>query len=133
VDVSVLRRQDNLHARLGPAQRGFPNDFPYHPNWKGGLTHPAVIARSAVIDHIEPGSLEGDWLDEENLVAACWPCNVRKGDLTLEQLGWELAPPTTVPWDGLTTRYFDLWVAAGRPEAGGHRRWLRAFEQASAF
>lgn len=25
-----------------------PDEFPYHPNWKAGETHPAVASRSAV-------------------------------------------------------------------------------------
>ena len=68
----------------------FPEHFPYHRNWKAGQIHPAVITRSAVIDHVMPGSLGGEWLAEGNLVTTRWPCNVRKGDLTLEQLGWRL-------------------------------------------
>ncbi|WP_022873615.1 HNH endonuclease [Nesterenkonia alba] len=52
---------------------------------------------AATVDHVIPRSRGGDssW---ENLVACCGPCNVRKGDKTLEQLGWSLrltpkAPP----------------------------------------
>ncbi|NLS09945.1 HNH endonuclease [Nesterenkonia sp. MY13] len=52
---------------------------------------------AATVDHVIPKARGGDssW---ENLVACCGPCNVRKGDKTLEQLGWELlvtpkAPP----------------------------------------
>ncbi|MCT1607637.1 HNH endonuclease [Nesterenkonia massiliensis] len=44
---------------------------------------------AATVDHVVPRSRGGDssW---ENLVACCSPCNVRKGDKTLEQLGWRL-------------------------------------------
>lgn len=44
---------------------------------------------AATVDHVIPKSRSGDssW---ENLVACCGPCNVRKGDKTLEQLGWAL-------------------------------------------
>jgi len=34
--------------------RLFPEEFPYHPNWKAGLTHPAFAARSATLDHVVP-------------------------------------------------------------------------------
>ncbi|WP_150462034.1 HNH endonuclease [Nesterenkonia ebinurensis] len=53
--------------------------------------------QAATVDHVIPKSRGGDssW---GNLVACCGPCNVRKGDKTLEQLGWKLlitpkAPP----------------------------------------
>lgn len=105
----------------------YPETFPYHPNWKGGLTHPAVITRSPVIDHVDPVALGGSSTANDNLVTVCWPCNRSKADLTLEQLGWP--PPRPVPdtdWDGLCSLYRPLWEAAERPEAGGHRRWLAA-------
>lgn len=73
-----------------------------------------MISRSAVVDHVDPGAWGGEWLSETNLVTACWPCNARKGDLTLGQLGWSTNPP--VPpgeWDGLVGMYPALWAAAG--------------------
>lgn len=70
----------------------YPEVFPFHRHWKGGRTHPAIISRSPVIDHVVPGSQGGDWGAKENLVTACWPCNAVKGDLSLEQLGWTLRP-----------------------------------------
>jgi hypothetical protein len=104
----------------------FPEHFPYNSNWKGGLTHPAVVACSQVIDHVEPGSHGGAWADESNMVIACWPCNSRKGDLTLEQLQWKLRPIDQSSWDGLTKPYRLLWTIAGQPTAEAHRAWLRA-------
>jgi hypothetical protein len=105
----------------------YPDIFPYHPNWKGGLTHPAFIARSAVIDHRVPGSLGGAWLDDDNLVTTCWPCNAIKADMTLDQLGWELhAVAAGESWDGLTRYYLALWERAGRPKPGLHTAWMRA-------
>lgn len=108
----------------------FPDDFPYHPNWKNGMTHPAIIARSAVIDHVWPGSLGGSWTDAENLATACWPCNERKGDLTLGQLGWKIRPvPGETGWDGLIGCYRSLWEAAGCPK-GGHASWINLVKDA---
>lgn len=104
----------------------FPDYFPYHSNWKGGQTHPAVVACTAVADHMTPGSLGGDWLEESNLVTACWPCNARKGDLTLEQLGWPLREVAESSWDGLSSFYRDLWKIAGEPTDEGHPQWLQA-------
>ncbi len=110
----------------------FPDQFPYHPNWKTGATHPAIISRSASVDHVDPGSLGGSWTDPHNLVTACWLCNVRKADLTLEQLGWAIrkaAEPSQ--WDGLSGVYPELWEAAGRP-GGEHRAWLAALRWSRA-
>jgi len=45
----------------------YAEDFPFHPNWKGGQTHPAFLSRSPIIDHVIPGSTGGAWLDPENL------------------------------------------------------------------
>jgi 5-methylcytosine-specific restriction endonuclease McrA len=70
----------------------FPAQFPFHRNWKAGQTHPAVAALSSIVDHVVPGALGGEWLAQSNLVTACWPCNTRKADLTLEQLRWQLRP-----------------------------------------
>jgi 5-methylcytosine-specific restriction endonuclease McrA len=108
----------------------FPVQFPYHTNWKAGQTHPAVAACTAVIDHVVPGSLGGAWLEEGNLVTACWPCNTSKGDLTLEQLRWRLRPIEESPWDGLSGFYRQLWEIAGSPGNEAHLLWLRALGEA---
>ncbi|MDE3025990.1 MAG: HNH endonuclease, partial [Acidobacteriota bacterium] len=48
------------------------------------------------LDHVIPRSRGGDssW---ENVVTACAPCNLRKGDRTLEQAGMELHTPPRPP------------------------------------
>jgi 5-methylcytosine-specific restriction endonuclease McrA len=48
------------------------------------------------IDHVIPRSRSGQhtW---ENCVASCTMCNHRKADRLLEELGWELAIPPSVP------------------------------------
>lgn len=107
----------------------FPEDFPYHPNWKGGQTHPAIASRSATLDHILAWTLGGG-NEPANLVCACWICNRVKGDLTVEQLGWELLPiPTETSWDGLTRFYRPLWELAGAPTSSEHRLWIRLYEE----
>jgi HNH endonuclease len=105
----------------------YPQEFPYHRNWKAGLTHPAVIVRSTVIDHLDPRAWGGEWIAEGNLVTACWPCNVRKGDLSLKQLGWKLMPIARDDWDGLTRYWRPMWERAGRINPAKHNAWLRAF------
>jgi 5-methylcytosine-specific restriction endonuclease McrA len=104
----------------------FPEQFPYHSNWKAEQAHPAVAALSSTVDHVVPGAAGGEWLAETNLVTACWPCNARKGDLTLEQLRWQLRPPQESDWDGLAGSYWRLWEIAGKPTNEAHPLWLRA-------
>lgn len=52
------------------------------------------------LDHVIPQSKGGrnTW---QNLVTACAPCNVKKGDKTLRQLKWKLAkePKEPSPWE----------------------------------
>jgi len=104
----------------------FPEQFPYHPNWKAGHTHPAIVALSSTVDYVVPGAAGGEWLAESNLVTACWPCNARKADLTLEQLRWQLRPPQESAWDGLAGSYRHLWEIAGKPTDEAHPQWLPA-------
>ena len=106
--------------------------FPFHRNWKGGRTHPAIISRSPVLDHVTPGSQGGDWAANNNLVTACWPCNAVKGDLSLEQLGWTVRARQVDGWDGLVGEYPRLWVAAGRPNSRLHAAWIKVFDDAQA-
>ncbi|TLP74067.1 HNH endonuclease [Nesterenkonia sphaerica] len=51
---------------------------------------------ASTVDHVIPKSRGGDssW---SNLLACCGPCNVRKGDKTLDQLGWSLLTMPRVP------------------------------------
>ncbi|KAL4420238.1 hypothetical protein ABPG77_011062 [Micractinium sp. CCAP 211/92] len=53
-------------------------------------------AKNLTIDHVVPQSKGGrnTW---ENLVACCSTCNSRKGDKSLEQLGWKLHSKPTEP------------------------------------
>jgi hypothetical protein len=110
----------------------YPEVFPFHRNWKGGRTHPAIISRSPVLDHVVPGSQGGAWSAKQNLVTACWPCNAVKGDLSLRQLGWTVRPIQEGGWDGLVSCYVQLWAAAGRPNPQLHATWLKAFDDAKA-
>ncbi len=108
----------------------FPEEFPYHPNWKASATHPAISMCSTSLDHLEPVARGGDPLALGNLVTACWVCNLKKGDRTIAELGWELRSHGAVDpqWDGLTRVYPHLWRAAGEPAPRDyHQSWIRAF------
>jgi 5-methylcytosine-specific restriction endonuclease McrA len=52
--------------------------------------------KATTIDHIHPRSKGGKntW---ENVTAACRRCNARKGDKTLDELGWTLERPPYRP------------------------------------
>ena len=66
----------------------------------------AYCGRAAsTVDHVLPRSRGGrdTW---ENLVAACLPCNGRKGDRTPAELGWSLPQPPRAPRGG-------AWVVRG--------------------
>ncbi len=53
-------------------------------------------ARATTVDHVIPRSRGGahSW---ENCVASCAPCNHRKADKLLSELGWELREPLAAP------------------------------------
>jgi 5-methylcytosine-specific restriction endonuclease McrA len=104
----------------------YPEEFPYHPHWKAGQTHPAYLLVSTSLDHVAPGGRGGSWRDEANLVTACWPCNTGKADLRLDELGWTLLDAAEVQseWDGLSGATQQLWERAGRPDI--YRDWRRA-------
>lgn len=51
---------------------------------------------ATTLDHVHPQSLGGN-TSYENCVAACFPCNQKKGDKTLEYLGWKLAVQPKAP------------------------------------
>jgi len=120
-EKTILTPVMRLLARL------YPLEFPMHPNWKASETHPAFISRSTTVDHLVPIAGGGDPVAEANLVTACWGCNRRKGDLTLDELGWELRDPADLTWRGLTELYEPAWVAAGRPELSATElTWMRA-------
>lgn len=122
--ASMLRLLSRLH----------PEVFPYQANWKTGVAHPAYVTLSATLDHVVPVALGGDSVDEENLVCACWSCNLRKSDLSLAAAGFELTLASADPtWDGLSSAYRMLWEATGRLELGAHEReWMRAVDAAPA-
>ena len=79
-----------------------PDEFPYHPNWKVEVTHPAFWELFPTIDHEVPVSRGG--LDKQsNWVTTSQPMNAAKANWTLDQLGWRLLDSApSDEWDGLT-------------------------------
>jgi hypothetical protein len=78
-----------------------PADFPFHPNWKTEVTHPAFWEVGATIDHVVPVT-RGGADDESNWVTTSMARNSAKMNWTLEELGWSMHPAGSLTaWDGL--------------------------------
>jgi 5-methylcytosine-specific restriction endonuclease McrA len=60
-----------------------PDDFPFHPNWKANVTHPAYWEVGATVDHLIPTS-RGGADDESNWVSTSMARNSAKGNWTTE-------------------------------------------------
>lgn len=110
-----------------------PNEFPYHPNWRTDVTHPAYWEVGATIDHLVPVT-RGGADDESNWVTTSMARNSAKMNWTLAELGWTLHPPGDFrEWDGLLRWFLDF--TAARPAMlvnTSIRQWHRAALQAAA-
>lgn len=104
-----------------------PNQFPFHPNWKTDLTHPAFWEIGATIDHLVPVS-RGGADDESNWVTTSMARNSAKLNWTLDQLGWTLQPVGDFKiWDGLVHWFVEFALA--NPAilgSGSMKQWHRA-------
>lgn len=71
---------------------------------------------ATTIDHIVPRARGGKntWM---NVVAACSPCNSKKSDLLLDELGWELLFQPTIPAD-------KTWLVVGWAEREQQAKYL---------
>ena len=69
----------------------YPKLLPYNIRFKAGATHPVYWLLAPEADHILPGSRGGEWEDPSNIATACVVCNTKKGNWTLEELGWSAA------------------------------------------
>jgi len=99
------------------------------PYWPTGRNfadcHPIVLPNYPALEHVWPVSRGGHKRHRENLVAACWRCNLTKGNHMLAELGW--APPhaiTPAPYDGLVEEALSAWFRI-EPEidASGDDGW----------
>lgn len=104
-----------------------PDAFPYHPNWKMEVTHPAYWELTATVDHLKAAS-RGGADDESNWVTTSMARNSAKGNHSLGDLGWELRDPGDIAeWDGLLGWYVEYTEA--RPEVvidEAMRKWRAA-------
>jgi hypothetical protein len=81
--------------------------FPFHPNWRTDVTHPAYWYLFPTIDHIDPVSKAG-LDDDENWVTTSQLRNSAKGNWTIKELGWPDFPGGRFEeWDGLLVWFID--------------------------
>lgn len=104
-----------------------PDEFPFHPNWKTDVTHPAYWEIGATIDHLVPVTRGGSD-SEANWITTSMALNSAKMNWTLEELGWRLHPPGSLTdWDGLL--YWFIRYAERTPvvlSSSSVRQWHRA-------
>ncbi|HLC50588.1 MAG TPA: HNH endonuclease [Candidatus Nanoarchaeia archaeon] len=83
----------------------------YHPNGKSGVILPLFQWRWCSVDHVHPSSKGGED-KEENYVTACWECNLKFNDKTIEK--GKPSPKSInvdnlkIKWDGFSSIYVKL-------------------------
>lgn len=77
--------------------------------------------RADTIDHVIPKALGGT-NSYENCVAACYTCNNKKSDTTLEKMGWSLGfrPATPSP--------YSLLLERSKPDDATRLVWMEYIE-----
>ncbi len=91
-----------------------PKVFPFHPNWKSDVTHPAYWELGATIDHYKPLSLGGKH-EEPNWITTSMAHNAAKQNWTIEQLGLRLHERGNPnEWNGLLEWFLEY--ASVHPE-----------------
>jgi HNH endonuclease len=107
----------------------YPSKFPHDVHWKAGHIHRAIPLLCTEVDHLVPIARGGSSMELANLRTACAPCNTRKSDFLLSEVGMDDRPVDTSGWDGMTLLYRKLWEAVGSPdEPPFHRDWIASFE-----
>ena len=111
-----------------------PAEFPYHPNWKTTVTHPAFWELGATIDHVMPVT-RGGTNHESNLVTTSMVRNSAKLNYTIEELGWRLHDPGSFDeWDGLIPWFLQYpAIDTGLLQNELMRRWHRAWHRAATL
>ncbi len=103
-----------------------PDRFPFHPNWKTQVTHPAYWEVGATIDHVIPVTRGGP--DEpSNWMTTSMARNSAKMNWTLRELGWALHDAGDfAQWDGMLRWSLEYAATHPIPPDNGVRQWLQA-------
>jgi hypothetical protein len=107
-----------------------PEEFPFQPNWRMDLTHPAFWELFPTIDHVVPIA-RGGADAEENWVTTSQLRNSAKANWTLDELSWvPVAPGDIREWDGLS-QWFVNFIEEHPDLLGNNylRIWLRAAKE----
>lgn len=109
----------------------FPDELPYHPNYRRGAVHPMYWALAPEADH-RFAHARGGTGDIANLSTLHTMCNARKSDALVTELPTIDRPEHVIGWDGLLAAYLSI-IAMGdshgrrHSAASYHERWLRHF------
>ena len=108
----------------------YPDEFPFHPNWKFNECHPAYWDLTPTIDHIIP-VVKGGTNNKENLMTTSMKRNSAKSNFTLDELDWNLYPPGKMEnWDGKLSWF--LKIINDYPHFSEHtyiRQWFVAVKK----
>lgn len=121
-------------AVLRILSKEFPEDFPYHSNWKMNECHLAYWELFPTVDHLVPIARGGN-NEDDNLVCTSMLRNSAKSNFTLEELGWGLLEPGEfTEWDGLLQWFID-YVEKNRDilEDAYINEWFKAAKNALSF
>lgn len=107
--------------------------FPYHPNWKQSVTHPAFYELYPTIDHVVPIA-RGGTDDESNVVTTSMLRNGAKANWLLEEIMWPVERAPIAPsWDGLLGWFVSAWSTNELLRRDlALRRWHQAACEANA-
>lgn len=96
-----------LPAVLRILSQRWPEDFPFHQNWKLGKIHLAYYQLGACANKKRTPSMGGGE-EEDNLLTTTMPFVMARGNATIEDIGWKVYSPGDVnEWDGMSTWYIE--------------------------
>jgi hypothetical protein len=91
-------------------ERRCPGHSYYHPGGRAGMMLPLFRWSWASVDHVIPVTAGGN-NEDENLVAACWWCNLKKGNASPAEQ-YQLCDVSNelraLCWDGMCSVYLKL-------------------------
>lgn len=101
--------------------------FPYDSHWKTSDCHPAYWKYQPSVDHIVPVSFNGEDT-RRNWITTSFSRNQAKGNISLEQIGWEIKPRGNFEeWDGLTHDFLAIYELYPKLQKIGRiRKWYQA-------
>lgn len=108
----------------------FPDEFPFHNNWKMSQCHLAYWELCPTVDHVIPIA-SGGLNTKDNLICTSMLRNSAKSNFTLEELNWVLLPSGDYRnWDGLSHWFIDYVLENGELLKNDYMRsWYNALKK----